>query len=170
MWTPLWTILTYVWRISLLSCAVIVFAVLLCTLLYNVSRPARFERPPARVLAFIDRIVLGAELILGNAACAISCFRHLLHTLFRNREMPPTQSPSPDALLSDIARFSAWSSSRSVGRVLGAGRLDRLVVSIQNASLMRPEQASARLARAIETLSGAISGAASMASSSIPTS
>jgi hypothetical protein len=155
------SILGDVWSFSwpvLLGIAVVMFVVISIVsfslaFIYQASQPAVFERPPSFALAAIDRIILGLELLAGNTACAISCFRHFVHLLFRNKERAAPGSPySPEQSLRSALRLCAWSKQRWVGRCLGADRIDRALHLLQKAALMDPSAREARLAKSIDKI------------------
>jgi hypothetical protein len=141
---------------ALCICVICVSSVSLILIMFHASKPASFERPAHIALRIIDRPLLGLEILLGNAACIVSCVRHSIHAAFRNRETRRAP-PTPDSSLSTAARLCAWTGDRSLGRALGADRLSRLISSIQEASMLDPSLSHARVARAIERVASSLS-------------
>jgi hypothetical protein len=147
----------------ILVCAAALFALCMLALLlvFHASKPASFERPASTMLCIVDRPLLGLEILLGNASCLVGCARHAVHAAFRNREARRERyAPSADASLATAIRLCAWTGSRAAGRALGADRVGRMLLAVQEAAMQDPAAANARVARALEKTASAISSVA----------
>jgi hypothetical protein len=155
------SVFTFLLYAALAALAAFACGVAALMVVCHASQPAAFERPASHTLRIVDRPLLGLELLLGNAACLVSCARHAVHAAFRNREVARERAaPSADAALAAAIRLCAWTGDRAAGRALGADRLGRMLRAVQDAAMQDAASSTARLARAIEKTAAAVASLA----------